>query len=148
MEECSVCVAVKLRPLVQSESDQGCKQSLSVTPGLPQVSQTRSLAGSNGAFESETTNRQPRRESEPLLPPNHHQIFTGHHEFTYDHVFGGEDGADPDQLYPKCVAPLVEGLFRGYNATVFAYGQTGGWRVLWGGKRLMQPCGWVGVQGT
>lgn len=37
MEECSVCVAVKIRPLVQSESDQGCKLSLSVTPGLPQV---------------------------------------------------------------------------------------------------------------
>lgn len=28
-------------------------------------------------------------------------------------------------LYPKCVAPLVDGLFKGYNATVFAYGQTG-----------------------
>ena len=54
------------------------------------------------------------------------QVFTGHHEFTYDHVFGGPDGAEPDQLYPKCVAPLVDGLFRGYNATVFAYGQTGG----------------------
>lgn len=56
----------------------------------------------------------------------HVQVFTGHHEFTYDHVFGGPDGAEPDQLYPKCVAPLVDGLFRGYNATVFAYGQTGG----------------------
>lgn len=29
------------------------------------------------------------------------------------------------ELYGACVAPLVEGLFSGYNATVFAYGQTG-----------------------
>lgn len=28
-------------------------------------------------------------------------------------------------LYTSCVLPLVEGLFKGYNATVFAYGQTG-----------------------
>lgn len=48
-----------------------------------------------------------------------------HHQFTYDHVFGGDAGTEPDLLYPKCVAPLVEGLFKGYNATVFAYGQTG-----------------------
>lgn len=49
---------------------------------------------------------------------------TGQHTFAYDYVFG--DGAtDPNSLYPKCVAPLVDGLFKGYNATVFAYGQTG-----------------------
>lgn len=38
MEECSVCVAVKIRPLVQNETEQGCKSSLSVAPGTPQVS--------------------------------------------------------------------------------------------------------------
>jgi len=41
------------------------------------------------------------------------------HQFTYDAVFG-EDGQEPDLLYPKCVSALVEGLFKGYNATVFA----------------------------
>jgi hypothetical protein len=52
------------------------------------------------------------------------QISSGQHTFTYDHVFG--DGATaPDQLYPRCISPLVAGLFNGYNATVFAYGQTG-----------------------
>ncbi|KIZ01228.1 kinesin family member 3/17 [Monoraphidium neglectum] len=45
--------------------------------------------------------------------------------FTYDHVFGGDYGSDLSDLYPKCVAPLLDGLFKGYNATVFAYGQTG-----------------------
>ena len=45
--------------------------------------------------------------------------------FTYDHVFGSLHGSDPGELYDRCVSPLVQGLFRGYNATVFAYGQTG-----------------------
>lgn len=26
-------------------------------------------------------------------------------------------------MYEECVAPLVDGLFQGYNATVLAYGQ-------------------------
>ncbi|GIM16243.1 hypothetical protein Vretimale_18832, partial [Volvox reticuliferus] len=86
-EESNVCVAVKIRPLVASEIDEGCRESLFVTPGCPQIS-------------------------------------TGQHTFTYDHVFG-EGGTGPDQLYARCIAPLVDGLFKGYNATVFAYGQTG-----------------------
>lgn len=40
----------------------------------------------------------------------------------YDAVFGGDFGEQLDGLYPKCVAPLLDGLFKGYNATVFAYG--------------------------
>jgi hypothetical protein len=44
--------------------------------------------------------------------------------FTYDHVFG-QDGSDPDELFPCCVDNLVTGLFKGYNATVLAYGSTG-----------------------
>ncbi|GAX80469.1 hypothetical protein CEUSTIGMA_g7908.t1 [Chlamydomonas eustigma] len=84
---CSVCVAVKIRPLVPIEIEQGCRLSLSVSPGMAQV-------------------------------------YTGQHKFSYDHVFG-LDGSDPEDLYRKCVSPLVDGLFKGYNATVFAYGQTG-----------------------
>ena len=42
--------------------------------------------------------------------------------FLYDHVFGG-GGQDPAGLYQQCVLPLVGGLFKGYNATVFAYGE-------------------------
>jgi len=26
-------------------------------------------------------------------------------------------------MFEECVAPLVDGLFQGYNATVLAYGQ-------------------------
>ena len=56
-------------------------------------------------------------------PPK--QVGSGPHRFTYDNVFGGDNGRDPNTLYTSCVAPLVDGLFNGYNATVFAYGQTG-----------------------
>eukprot|EP00897_Mesotaenium_endlicherianum_P006277 jgi/Mesen1/5678/ME000288S04882 len=44
--------------------------------------------------------------------------------FTFDHVYGG-GGALASGIFDECVAPLVEGLFLGYNATVLAYGQTG-----------------------
>ncbi|EFJ17816.1 hypothetical protein SELMODRAFT_2601, partial [Selaginella moellendorffii] len=44
--------------------------------------------------------------------------------FTFDRVYGG-GGTAPPFIFDQCVLPLVEGLFQGYNATVFAYGQTG-----------------------
>lgn len=46
----------------------------------------------------------------------------GSHSFTFDHVFGST-GTPLPSLFERCVAPLVEGLFHGYNATVLAYGQ-------------------------
>ena len=49
----------------------------------------------------------------------------GPYQFTYDYVYGGNNGKDASALYSESVEPLVEGLFSGYNATVFAYGQTG-----------------------
>lgn len=46
----------------------------------------------------------------------------GSHTFTYDFVFGS--GGYPSlEIYDHCVAPLVDALFNGYNATVLAYGQ-------------------------
>ena len=44
------------------------------------------------------------------------KIITGAHSFTYDHVFGAES-TSPELLYGQCVEPLVNGLFKGYNAT-------------------------------
>lgn len=46
----------------------------------------------------------------------------GSHSFTFDHVFGST-GTPLSTIFDRCVAPLVEGLFHGYNATVLAYGQ-------------------------
>jgi hypothetical protein len=42
--------------------------------------------------------------------------------FGFTHVFGAAYGQQ--QLYDECVQPLVLECMRGYNATVFAYGQT------------------------
>lgn len=44
--------------------------------------------------------------------------------FPFDKVYGS-GGAPSAELFGECVAPLVEGLFEGYNGTVLAYGQTG-----------------------
>lgn len=82
-----VKVAVHIRPLINSERLQGCKDCITVIPGKPQV-----------------------------------QI--GSHSFTFDHVYGST-GSASSNIFEECVAPLVDGLFHGYNATVLAYGQTG-----------------------
>lgn len=57
------------------------------------------------------------------------QIQIGTHSFTFDHVYGTA-GAPSSTMFDECVAPLVDGLFQGYNATVLAYGQVK-FRVLY-----------------
>ncbi|XP_042399848.1 kinesin-like protein KIN-4A [Zingiber officinale] len=86
-EHCCVNVAVHIRPLIEDERLQGCKECVVVVPGKPQV-----------------------------------QI--GSHSFTFDHVYGSTCSPS-SAMFDECVAPLVDGLFDGYNATVLAYGQTG-----------------------
>ncbi|XVF36591.1 hypothetical protein REPUB_Repub19eG0070400 [Reevesia pubescens] len=56
--------------------------------------------------------------------PGEPQVHIGSHAFTYDYVYGGA-GSPSSAVYDDCVAPLVDALFHGYNATVLAYGQTG-----------------------
>ncbi|XP_030466555.1 kinesin-like protein KIN-4A [Syzygium oleosum] len=58
------------------------------------------------------------------LVPGKPQVQIGTHSFTFDHVYGST-GTPSSSMFEECVAPLVEGLFQGYNATVLAYGQTG-----------------------
>ena len=50
------------------------------------------------------------------------QVQIGTHSFTFDHVYGST-GSSPSSMFEECIAPLVDGLFQGYNATVLAYGQ-------------------------
>jgi hypothetical protein len=52
------------------------------------------------------------------------KVQIGSHSFTFDHVYGST-GSPSSTIFEECVAPLVDGLFHGYNATVLAYGQTG-----------------------
>lgn len=56
--------------------------------------------------------------------PGKPQVQIGTHSFTFDHVYGST-GSPSSSMFEECVAPLVDGLFQGYNATVLAYGQTG-----------------------
>ncbi|KAJ4714826.1 Kinesin-like protein [Melia azedarach] len=99
-ENCSVKVAVHVRPLIGDERVQGCKECVTVTPGKPQV-----------------------------------QI--GTHSFTFDHVYGN-GGSPSTAMFEECVAPLVDGLFQGYNATVLAYGQTGSGKTYTMGTGLKE----------
>ena len=63
------------------------------------------------------------------------QVCCGHHTFSFDQVYGGT-GRSPEALYPDCVEPLVQGVFSGYNATVFAYGQTGSGKTFTMGSQF------------
>ncbi|KAL9461351.1 hypothetical protein AB3S75_004367 [Citrus x aurantiifolia] len=101
-ENCSVKVAVHVRPLIGDERAQGCKECVAVTHGNPQV-----------------------------------QI--GTHSFTFDHVYGN-GGSPSSDMFGECVAPLVDGLFQGYNATVLAYGQTGSGKTYTMGTGLREGC--------
>lgn len=56
--------------------------------------------------------------------PSKPQVQIGSHSFTFDHVYGN-GGSPSSEMFEECVAPLVDGLFQGFNATVLAYGQTG-----------------------
>ncbi|KAG6784349.1 hypothetical protein POTOM_010040 [Populus tomentosa] len=56
--------------------------------------------------------------------PGEPQVQIGSHSFTYDYVYKSTASPSSD-IFNDCVAPLVEALLNGYNATVLAYGQTG-----------------------
>ncbi|XP_011005799.1 PREDICTED: chromosome-associated kinesin KIF4A-like isoform X2 [Populus euphratica] len=71
----------------------------------------------------------------PRLP----QVQIGTHSFTFDHVYGN-GGAEPSAMFEQCVAPLVDGLFQGYNATVLAYGQTGSGKTYTMGTGFKDGC--------
>ncbi|KAJ6405081.1 hypothetical protein OIU84_013121 [Salix udensis] len=58
----------------------------------------------------------------PWRAPGTVQI--GSHSFTYDYVYAST-ASPSSEIFNDCVAPLVEALLNGYNATVLAYGQTG-----------------------
>ncbi|XP_066489226.1 kinesin-like protein KIF21A isoform X3 [Tiliqua scincoides] len=58
------------------------------------------------------------------VTPGEPQVFLGKDKaFTFDYVFDIE--SQQEDIYVQCIEKLIEGCFEGYNATVFAYGQTG-----------------------
>ncbi|KAG0613527.1 hypothetical protein M758_6G110100 [Ceratodon purpureus] len=91
--------------LDESEATQAVQVALNIRPLIP-------LERVQGCKECIT------------VVPGEPQVQIGHHSFTFDYVFGSSATPLP-AIFDKCVKPLVEGLFHGYNATVLAYGQTG-----------------------
>ncbi|XP_019156476.1 PREDICTED: kinesin-like protein KIN-4A [Ipomoea nil] len=71
--------------------------------------------------------------------PRKPQVLIGSHSFTFDHVYGST-GSSPSSMYEECVAPLVDALFEGYNATVLAYGQTGSGKTYTMGTGFKDGC--------
>ena len=66
------------------------------------------------------------------------QVQIGTHSFTFDHVYGSS-GTPSSAMFEECIAPLVDGLFQGYNATVLAYGQVKHyfpWKICSSGTKL------------
>ncbi|XP_058039809.1 chromosome-associated kinesin KIF4A [Ahaetulla prasina] len=56
--------------------------------------------------------------------PGEPQVILGKDKpFTYDYVF--DPSTEQEEVFSTSIAPLVRGIFSGYNATVLAYGQTG-----------------------
>ena len=43
--------------------------------------------------------------------------------FAFDEVF--QPYAEQMEIFEKVAVPVIDGLFEGYNGTIFAYGQTG-----------------------
>ncbi|KAI4375046.1 hypothetical protein MLD38_012961 [Melastoma candidum] len=71
--------------------------------------------------------------------PGKPQVQIGAHSFTFDHVYGST-GSPSLAIFDECVAPLVDGLFQGYNATVLAYGQTGSGKTYTMGTGFKDGC--------
>ena len=57
------------------------------------------------------------------VPESKVSDFAGHHQFTFDAIFG-PDSKQVD-VFQEVAAPVVQGVLDGYNGTIFAYGQTG-----------------------
>ncbi|XP_054651557.1 kinesin-like protein KIF3C [Dunckerocampus dactyliophorus] len=96
MKQCeAVRVVARCRPLSKKEEAADCQTILDLDHKLGQI-----------------TIRNPR------APPDEPMKV-----FTFDSVFGRE--SKQSDIYDDAVRPLVDSVLRGFNGTVFAYGQTG-----------------------
>lgn len=100
----SIRVVIQSRPLLPFELAHNAQQSLQIheTPPSITISRPRGIP----TFSSSVNN-------------NNHTHFS-----SFDAVYDAEAGSKPDSLYEIHVSPLIQSLFLGINATVFAYGQT------------------------
>ena len=50
------------------------------------------------------------------------------HRYMFDHVY--DQSASQKRVYETTARTVVESALQGYNATIFAYGQTGNTRII------------------
>nr|XP_057912461.1 kinesin-like protein KIF3B [Doryrhamphus excisus] len=96
MKHCeAVRVVARCRPLSKKEESSECQTILDLDHKLGQITIRN-----------------------PVAPPDEPMKV-----FTFDSVFGRE--SKQSEIYDDAVRPLVDSVLRGFNGTVFAYGQTG-----------------------
>ncbi|OEH74724.1 kinesin motor domain-containing protein [Cyclospora cayetanensis] len=94
----SVFVAVRVRPMCEKERRQGSFKTVTV---LDRQSLTVTELGATGGPRGRRVRKR---------------------YFSFDWVFS--ETADQEEVFKGCTLPLLQDLFRGTNATVFAYGAT------------------------
>lgn len=63
------------------------------------------------------------------IHPKTNQLVLGKDRaFTFDYVLSSK--VTQQQVYDRCMEQLIAACFEGYNATVFAYGQTVGGSIF------------------
>ncbi|GAB5369021.1 hypothetical protein AAMO2058_001369500 [Amorphochlora amoebiformis] len=90
----SVKVLVRVRPFIKTEAKE-CKRSIHVTPGIIKVDPN------------------PHEESNPTKR---------YKTFHFDKVYG--EASQQEEIYRESVSACINDLVKGFNSTVFAYGQT------------------------
>lgn len=100
----SVRVVIQARPLLPFELAHNARRAVTIQSHPPTIHVARPL--SSLFIASDKSGNDPTQFS------------------CFDAVFDAAPGSAPDALYDHHVCPLVNTLFTGINATVFAYGQT------------------------
>ncbi|CAG2234318.1 KIF27 [Mytilus edulis] len=103
-QEVNVRVAVRVRPLLPKEKIAGEEKCVRIIPATNQL-----VLGKDRAFTFDHVLSSKTTQVNIII--------------TFDHVLSSK--TTQDEVYKSCIEPLVNGIFEGYNATVFAYGQTG-----------------------
>lgn len=100
----SVRVVIQARPLLPFELAHNARRAVTIQSQPPTIHVARPL--SSLVIASDKSGNDPTQFS------------------CFDAVYDAAPGSAPDALYDHHVSPLVNTLFTGINATVFAYGQT------------------------
>lgn len=107
-DECkNIKVAVRCRPMGDHEVDRGERAIVRVKPGLVRVLKTTKMKN---------------HEIQRSLSPDRHQKPEAK-VFRFD--FAYDQNSSQHQIYHEAAKPIIMNFMKGYNSTIFCYGQTG-----------------------